>query len=242
MALALTACEGGASSSGSTKQGTDGELLAQSIQLFRDTPSVRVTAKAAVAMGSGVEISVDRDKNCRVDAQGGFFHVAVERGGRTWMSWSDDYLQRAATSPDGERLDKELRGKWLELGQDGRIRKSMVDLCALTALRSATDQLAEPRQSATREPETTEDGERLVPLRRGEDGNSVTAYVDAGEKPYPRKLVVDVATFAPTPVEFWLGAYGEAVTVEPPAALQTVRSAAIEALAEKNLAAGLPGS
>ncbi|MFF5700922.1 hypothetical protein ACFY7H_00140 [Streptomyces sp. NPDC012794] len=238
--LALTACEGGASRAGNTKQSTDGELLSRSMQLFRDAPSVRVAAKAAVAFGSGVEISVDRDKNCRVDAQSGFFQVAVERGGRTWMKWSDDHLQKSATKPNGKRLEKELRGKWLELGQEGRIRKSMVDLCALTPLRTVTDQLVKPGQRATREPETTEDGMRIVPVRWGEAGNSVTAYLVAGEEPYPHKIVVDIPGFALEPVDFWLADYGEPVRVEPPAASQTVRSAAIEALAEQDLALGLP--
>ncbi|MFD8141743.1 hypothetical protein [Streptomyces sp. NPDC059708] len=243
--LALTACEGGASSAGSagsSKQSADGVLLSQSMQLFRDSPSVRVTARSAVAMGSGVGISVDRDKNCRVEAQGGFFKVAVERGGRTWMTWSDDSLQKAATGPDGERLKKELRGKWLELAEEGRIRKSMVDLCALTPLRTVTDQLARPSKHTARQPETTEDGERLVPLRLAEGNMSVTAFIKDGEKPYPHKLIVNIPTFAPTPVDFWLDAYGEPVTVAPPAAAQTVRSASIEALAERHLAAGLPSS
>ncbi|MEU9945538.1 hypothetical protein [Streptomyces lavendulae] len=245
MALTLTACQGEASSSGSnTKRGNDadGKLLSRSMQLFRDASSVRVTARSAVAMGSAVEISVDRDKNCRVDAQNGFFRVAVERGGRTWMKWREDLLDNAATTPDGERLDKALGGKWLELGQDGRIRKSMVDLCTMASLHNVANVLADPRQRAIREPETTENGERVVPVRRGEDRNSVTAYVAVGEKPYPRKLVVDIATFSPTPVEFKLDAYGEPVTVTPPPASLTVRSAPVEALAEKNLAAGLPGS
>ncbi|MGP4087546.1 hypothetical protein [Streptomyces sp. KR55] len=102
--------------------------------------------------------------------------------------------------------------------------------------------MSDPGQRATRKPDITVDGERLVPLRRGEKGNSVTAYVEVGDKPYPRKLVVDIPTFAPTPVDFRLDAYGEPVTVDPPAASRTIRSAPIEALAEDHLAAGLHGS
>ncbi|MFJ3876895.1 hypothetical protein ACIPW5_05505 [Streptomyces sp. NPDC090077] len=247
MVLALTACEGGASGAGGTGQGAeDGALFAESVRLFRDAPSVRVTAPSAVALGSRVAIFVDRDKNCRVDAQNGFFRVVVERGGRTWVRWSEDYLQRDAHTPDGERLEKALSGKWLELGQEGRIRKSMVDLCALTPLRSVADELVKPGRRAVREPETTENGERLLPLRWGEEPSTVTAYVKPGAKPgdkaYPRKLAVDIVGFSLTPVDFLLDGYGEPVAAQPPAAALTVRSASIEALAEKHLAVGLHGS
>ncbi|WP_188273499.1 hypothetical protein [Streptomyces sp. CBMA152] len=239
--LTLTACEGGASSAGENGRRADSELLSQSLQLFKAASSVRVSADSAVAMGGRVDISVDRDDNCRVTAQNRVFHVAVERGGRTWMNWSDDLLDIGAVSPEGVQLKQELSGKWLELSPKGRIHRSMADLCALTAVRQLADQMATPGRRAVRDTEITEQGERLVPLRQGGQGNSVTVYVKADGTPYMRRLTVDMPTVAPQPVDFQFQGYGESVTVQPPKVTQTVRSARIEALAEKNLAAGLPG-
>jgi hypothetical protein len=239
--LALAACESGAGGAATDLQSTDGALLSQSFQLFKESPSVRVTARAAVAMGTRVEIATDRRKNCLADAQNGFFQVAVERGGRTWMRWSDDVLDPArAISARQTELSKGLRGKWLQLSSDGRIRKSMVDLCALAAVHTIAEQLSQPGQQAVREAEVSENGERLAPLRQGEKGHSVTAYVTTDGKPYPRKIVVDMPTFAPEPVDFLLDAYGDPVSVKPPETSRTVRSEHLEALAEEELAAGLP--
>ncbi|WP_189894112.1 hypothetical protein [Streptomyces canarius] len=241
MALGLTSCESGTGDAGKDRQGTDGELLSRSVRLFEDASSVRVTARAAVAMGSSVEISADRKANCRVDAQNEAFHVAVRSGGRTWMRWSDSLLERSsALGAEEQELYQGLHGKWLELDRDGRIRKSMVDLCALNPVRTIAEQLSAPGQRASRGPAVTENGERLIPLRQGEEGNSLTVFVKADGKPYPRKLVVDMPTFASEPVDFQLDAYGDHVSVEPPKAAETVRSARIEALAERHLAAGLP--
>lgn len=240
-ALALTACGGEAGGAVTDPQSTDGALLSQSFQLFKQAPSVRVTARAAVAMGTRVEITTDRRKNCLADAQNGFFQAAVEHGGRTWIRWSDDVLDPArAISARQTELSKGLRGKWLELSDNGRIRKSMVDLCTLATVHTIAEQLSQPGQRAVREDEVNdENGERLAPLRQGEKGNSVTAYVKTDGKPYPRKIVVDMPTFAPEPVDFLLDAYGDPVSVKPPERSRTVRSEHLEALAEKELAAGL---
>ncbi|MDN3261252.1 hypothetical protein QWJ26_15805 [Streptomyces sp. CSDS2] len=129
--------------------------------------------------------------------------------------------------------------KWLALSTDGRIRKSMTDLCQLTALRQVVDQISASGLNTVRQAETTEDGERLTPLRQGSDGNSVTTYVAANGKPYPRKIVVDAPTFNPLPVDFRLSSYGEPVTITPPEDTRTVRSANVEAMAEDDLAANL---
>lgn len=156
------------------------------------------------------------------------------------MTWREDLLKLATASEENAELRGELLGKWLRLSHDGRIRKSMVDLCALTPLRDLTDQMAQPGRRTVREAEVTEQGERLVPLRQGEPGNSATAYVTSGGKPYIRKLVVDLAASVPEPVDFEFHAYGEPVVVEPPKASETVNSVRIEAWAERDLAAGLP--
>lgn len=241
VAVLLTGCESGESAAGTDPQSADGDPMAQSFQLLNKATSVRVTAPAAVSMGSDVEVTTDRRKNCRADARNGFFHVAIERGGRTWMRWSDEALNPArAISASQIELSKGLRGKWLELSEDGRIGKSMIDLCALTAVHAIAEQLSQPGQHAVREAEVKENGERLAPLRRGEKGNSVTAYIKADGEPYPRKIVMDMPTFAPEPVEFRLDSYGDPVRVKPPGTLTTIRSEHLEALAEKELAAGLP--
>ncbi|MFE0043711.1 hypothetical protein [Streptomyces albireticuli] len=98
-------------------------------------------------------------------AQNKTFHVLVERGGRTWMKWSDDYLDLAA--------DRDIAGK-----------------------------MAAPGKGALRDTEVTEQGEHLIPLRQGEEGNAVTVYAKADGKPCPRKIVVDMPIAAPEPVEF----------------------------------------
>ncbi|MGW2952744.1 hypothetical protein [Streptomyces eurythermus] len=95
------------------------ELLGRSLQLYKDAPSVTVTARAAVAMGSPVAISTDRRHNCRLHAQNGAFEVMVERGERTWMSWGADFLSLRGTD---DPLYQALNGKWLALSTDGRIR------------------------------------------------------------------------------------------------------------------------
>ncbi|MBT2383294.1 hypothetical protein [Streptomyces sp. ISL-11] len=239
--LTLTACESGAQSADADKARANAELLSRSLQLFKDAPSVQVSTKAAVAMGGRVEISVDRENNCRVVAQNELFRVLVDHGGRTWMSWSDTYLD-AGASPEGAQLYKELHGKWLELSHDGKIRKSMVETCALAAVHEIADKMTAPGKGAFRDAEVTEQGERLIPLRQGERGNSVTVYAKADGKPYARKIVVDMPTVAPEPVDFQFHAYGEPASVKPPKATETVHSARIEALAERNLAAGLSHS
>ncbi|MBF6048400.1 hypothetical protein GO001_24840 [Streptomyces sp. NRRL B-1677] len=238
MSLTLTACGGGARSAEANKERANRDLLSRSLQLFKDAPSVRVSTKAAVAMGGLVEISVDREKNCSVVAQNEVFRVRIERGGRAWMTWSDAYLN-AGFSKDGPELFKGLHGKWLELSQDGKIRKSMVDTCALPPVHEIADKMAAPGKGAYRDAEVTEEGERLTPLRQGDRGNSVTVFAKADGKPYVRKIVVDMPTVAPEPIEFLIPAYGEPVTVTPPRASETVRSTHLEALAEKNLATGL---
>ncbi|MCZ0211220.1 hypothetical protein OZK63_38265 [Streptomyces sp. UMAF16] len=215
---------------------TEQELLGRSLRLYKDAPSVTVTARAGVAMGSPVAISTDRRRNCRVHAQNGAFEVIIERGDRTWMSWGADFLSLRGTD---DPLYQALNGKWLALSTDGRIRKSMTDLCRLTALRQVVDQISAPGRNTVRQAETTEDGERLTPLRQGSDGNSVTTYVAANGKPYPRKIVVDVPTFNPLPVDFHLSSYGDPVTIKPPKDTQTVRSAHVEAMAENDLAPNL---
>ncbi|MFJ2730078.1 hypothetical protein [Streptomyces collinus] len=241
VALGLTSCESGVGGAGEDRQGTDGALLSQSLRLFEDASSVRVTARAAVAMGSSVEITADREENCRVDAQNQAFHVVLQGGGRTWMRWSDALLDRgAALGPEERQLYQGLHGKWLELDRHGRIRESMVDLCALDAVHTIANQMSGPGRRAERRPVVTENGERLLPLRQGEKGNSLTVFVKADGKPYPRKLVIDMPTFASEPVGFKFDLYGGPVSAEPPEAATTVRSARLEALAETHLASGLP--
>jgi hypothetical protein len=253
-ALTLTACEGGATdatdatdavkdernAAGKGERNAAGEMQADSLRLFRGASSVQVTTRSAVAMGAPVEISVDRERNCRVVARSEVFRVLVERGGRTWMTWREDLVRLGTATEENAELRGELLGKWLRLSHDGRIRKSMVDLCALTPLRDLTDQMARPGSRTVREADVTEQGERLVPLRQGERGNSATAYVKAYGEPYLRKLVVDLAASVPESVDFEFHAYGEPVVVEPPKTSETVSSARIEALAERDLAAGLP--
>ncbi|MEU2435959.1 hypothetical protein ABZ595_07130 [Streptomyces rubradiris] len=212
------------------------ELLGRSLRLYKDAPSVTVTTRAAVTMGSPVAVSTDRRHNCRIHAQNGAFEVMVERGDRTWMSWGGGFLSLRGTD---DPLYQALNGKWLALSTDGRIRKSMTDLCQLTALRQVVEQISAPGRNTARQPETTEDGERLTPLRQGSDGNSVTTFVAANGKPYPRKIVVDVPTFNPLPVDFHLSSYGTPVTIKPPEDTKTVSSANIEAMAEDELAANL---
>ncbi|MFH8939489.1 hypothetical protein [Streptomyces griseosporeus] len=214
----------------------DQELLKESLQLFKNAPSVTVTTRAAVAMGSPVAISMDRQHNCRINAQNGAFQVLVEHGDRTWIKWNEIFLGLQGTD---DPLYQTLNGKWLELSTEGRIRKSMTDLCHLTVLNQVIDQISAPGRSTARQPETTQDGERLTPLRQGTDGNAVTTYVMAQGKPYPHKILVDVPTFNPEPVTFQLSSYGEPVTVKPPKDTLTVRSAQTEAMAEKTLVAGL---
>ncbi|GGY06642.1 hypothetical protein GCM10010324_61780 [Streptomyces hiroshimensis] len=245
-ALTLTACESGASGDGKGKGKDDeranGKLLSQSLQLFKDAPSVRVSYQMTEGSEVRVEVSSDRQNNCHVVAENEAFRFDVERGGRAWMRWSDAYLDMGSAGADGAQANKELRGKWLELSHDSKIRKNMAERCALTDMRKLADQMTGPHRGAYRDAEVTEQGERLIPLRQGDQGNSVTTYVQADGKPYPRKLVMDTPKVASVPVDVRFLAYGEPVAVEPPKDSQTVRSARIEALAEKNLALGLTGS
>jgi hypothetical protein len=222
---------------GNTKAPTaDQELLQESLRLFKNASSVTVTARAAVAMGSPVTISTDRQRNCRINAQNGAFQVMIEHGDRTWINWDKELLGLRGTD---DPLYQALNGKWLELSTGGRIRKSMTDLCHLTVLNQVVDQISAPGRSTVRQAETTQDGQRLTPLRQGTDESAVTTYVTANGKPYPRKILVDVPTFNPEPVDFQLGSYGDPVAVKPPKDTLTVRSTRIETMAEENLAAGL---